>query len=87
MQSVLHKHAFVSTLTLLLLVGLPVFAGDITQGTMRYTVPDTGEIFDLPLEHTDARIVVTGTVAEVEVTQTFSNPLDADRKRCQAHTI
>ena len=47
----------------------------VTQGALLYTVPDSTEQHELPLEHTDVQVAVSGTVAEVTVTQTFSNPL------------
>ncbi len=47
----------------------------VTQGALRYTDPDSGEARELPLEHTDVLARVSGTVAEVTVTQRFANPL------------
>jgi Ca-activated chloride channel family protein len=55
------------------------FADDTgpTQGAICYTDPDSGEELELPLQHTEVEIQVSGTVAEVTVTQTFSNPLQS----------
>ena len=53
-------------------------ATEVTEGAMCYTDPNTGEERRLPLEHTAVSAAVSGSVAEVTVTQVFSNPL-ADR--------
>ncbi len=61
----------------LVLAAGPLAAGDdaVTEGALRYADPESGEVRDLPLEHTDVLARVSGTVAEVMVTQRFSNPL------------
>ncbi len=61
----------------LVLAAGPLSAGDdsVTEGALRYVDPESGEVRGLPLEHTDVLACVSGTVAEVTVTQRFSNPL------------
>jgi len=64
--------------TLALVIGaVPSWADQdaVTEGALRYTDPDSGELRELPLEHTDVHASVSGTVAEVTVTQRFANPL------------
>lgn len=46
----------------------------VTQGALRYTDPGSGEPRELPLEHTAVLARVSGSVAEVTVTQRFANP-------------
>src|SRR5689334_9922416 len=47
-------------------------AGDVTEG--RLITQRDGAKIDVPLEHTDVRIVVDGFLAEATVTQRFRNP-------------
>ncbi|MDJ0866653.1 MAG: VIT and VWA domain-containing protein [Myxococcota bacterium] len=44
------------------------------SGALRAIGPDGAPGGDCPLEHTDVRVEITGFVARVRVTQTFSNP-------------
>lgn len=48
---------------------------DPTGGELRVRTPD-GPIEQCPLKHTDVVAEITGSVAQVEVTQTFQNPYD-----------
>lgn len=61
----------------ILTCGLAAADDEITQGSLRYTDPDSGSPVEFPLEHTDVDIAVSGTVAQVTVRQRFSNPLDS----------
>jgi Ca-activated chloride channel family protein len=71
-------------MSLVLVALAPVCLADDTgptQGAICYTDPDSGEELELPLQHTEVAVQVSGTVADVTVTQTFSNPL---RSRLEA---
>ncbi len=48
---------------------------EVTQGALRTIGPD-GQLVECPLKHTDVQAEISGFVARVRVTQTFSNPLD-----------
>ena len=77
---------FLTLLNFLLMVGL--FGGiafaeetpqptlplqdEVTQGALRVKVDD--EVVECPLKHTDVEADITGFLARVTVTQTFSNP-------------
>ena len=79
---------FLTLLNFLLMVGLlggPAFAEEtsqpippmqdaVTQGALRVKVDD--EVVECPLKHTDVEAEITGFLARVTVTQTFSNPYD-----------
>jgi Ca-activated chloride channel family protein len=72
--------ALPALLTLILVGFVPIGSADETgptQGAICYTDPDSGEKLELPLKHTEVAIQVSGTVADVTVTQTFSNPLQS----------
>ncbi|HCP47786.1 MAG TPA: hypothetical protein DIU15_17225 [Deltaproteobacteria bacterium] len=45
-----------------------------TQGVLQVTLGD--QVFEMPLVHTDVVAEIAGFVADVEVTQIFSNPFD-----------
>lgn len=74
----------VSRLTLLVAIVLTVatnligagLAPEICYGTLNSTDPESGEQTSFPLEHTSVSARVSGTIADVTVTQKFSNPLD-----------
>jgi Ca-activated chloride channel family protein len=46
---------------------------DVTQGALRVKT-DQGGVVECPLKHTDVKAVISGFIARVTVTQTFSNP-------------
>jgi len=48
---------------------------DVTQGALR-VVKDDGTVVECPLKHTDVKADVSGFIARVKVTQTFTNPTD-----------
>ena len=64
-------------LAALLLVALPALADEPGTGSFRYADPSSGEPRRFPLEHTWVMARVSGTVADVTVTQRFANPLTA----------
>ena len=52
----------------------PGVVKDVTQGSLRLAQKD-GSIIECPLKHTDVQVEISGFIASVKVTQTFSNPL------------
>ncbi len=54
----------------------PVYAAapEVTQGTLKVLVQPGQKLLEFPLEHTDVKARISGLVAEVKVTQRFSNP-------------
>jgi Ca-activated chloride channel family protein len=53
----------------------PSVEDHVTQGALRVKQKD-GAIVECPLKHTDVKAEVSGFIARVKVTQTFSNPFD-----------
>lgn len=47
---------------------------EVTQGALRVKTED--EIVECPLKHTDVKVIISGFIARVTVTQTFDNPFD-----------
>ena len=47
---------------------------EVTQGALRVKTED--EIVECPLKHTDVKVIISGFIARVTVTQTFENPFD-----------
>jgi Ca-activated chloride channel family protein len=71
----------VVVLALMLLLGSPrptevAAQTDITQGTLQVKVEPGEKLLEFPLEHTDVKAEISGMVAGVTVTQTFSNPYE-----------
>ncbi len=77
---------FLTLLNFLLMIGLlggsafaeetpqptPPLQEEVTQGALRVKVDD--QVVECPLKHTDVEADITGFIARVTVTQTFSNP-------------
>ena len=79
-----HLITLLSTLVLLGLCGSTAFTQppqpidtmqtEVTQGALRVKVD--AEVVECPLKHTDVKVNISGFIARVTVTQTFSNPYD-----------
>ena len=70
-----------TAMALVMLLGVPTptevaAQTEITQGTLQVSVAPGEKLLEFPLEHTDVKATISGLVASVTVTQTFSNPYE-----------
>ncbi|MFV2072730.1 MAG: VIT domain-containing protein [Thermoanaerobaculales bacterium] len=77
-QRVSRRHpVFLIVISLVVMIGGTMSAEErVARGALRFTDPETSEVAEFPLQHTSVHVAVSGTVAEVTVTQRFANPLD-----------